>query len=395
VAFPLCAVCEDRYISYFGGECTACPSRGGSVAFLFFMALLLFGLYVAMMYVVMRGGQALLNQEGMLARKRMIAQGEIAPDADLDVGEPEDGDEFDKADQAAGAKKEEEAVLAPQAVRLTDQFLIQRPAEFMFKMKIVIGFLQVISNVALSLEIPWPAAYKEFVSFFSIANVDFIQASSAGCVVESGFYRKFIVMCCTPVIFGVLVLCLYMLPQYWLVAREAARRASAPERTAKKALEDEAYRLYERKRARRNFWRMFIFSLFLIYPLVSSTILRVFVCKSIYGTTYLLADMRKLCHTCTCAAVPSLLIWFAADAALLVSCFHSGMVRLCRSSRYLYPTLPCGYPSVFLLYAVSLSASESTAGAWYQGRAGLFVRCVRHKVRAACLDFVYPGRISP
>ena len=42
---------------------------------------------------------------------------------------------------------------------------------------------------------------------------------------------------------------------------------------------------------------MVIFSLFLVYPLVSSTIFRIFVCKRIYGIDYLLADFTKECYT--------------------------------------------------------------------------------------------------
>ena len=41
---------------------------------------------------------------------------------------------------------------------------------------------------------------------------------------------------------------------------------------------------------------MLIFTLFLIYPLVSSTILRLYVCIDIYGVYYLLADFTKICY---------------------------------------------------------------------------------------------------
>jgi len=42
--------------------------------------------------------------------------------------------------------------------------------------------------------------------------------------------------------------------------------------------------------------RLILFSLFLIYPVVASTILRLWVCKDINDTWYLLADFRDLCY---------------------------------------------------------------------------------------------------
>ncbi len=48
-----------------------------------------------------------------------------------------------------------------------------------------------------------------------------------------------------------------------------------------------------RKRARIRFWRMLQFFFFLIYPTVASTVLRYFVCRTIDGVPYLVADMSQ------------------------------------------------------------------------------------------------------
>jgi len=50
-----------------------------------------------------------------------------------------------------------------------------------------------------------------------------------------------------------------------------------------------------RKRARRIFWKLILFTLFLIYPGVSSTVMSLFVCKDIGGTPYLLTDFSIRC----------------------------------------------------------------------------------------------------
>lgn len=46
-----------------------------------------------------------------------------------------------------------------------------------------------------------------------------------------------------------------------------------------------------------KFWKLFLYLLFLIYPSVSGTVLRHFVCKQIDDHSYLLTDLRIQCYT--------------------------------------------------------------------------------------------------
>jgi hypothetical protein len=50
-----------------------------------------------------------------------------------------------------------------------------------------------------------------------------------------------------------------------------------------------------RKMYRVKFWKLIFFTLFLVYPTVSRTILRTFVCKEINGNSYLITDMNVKC----------------------------------------------------------------------------------------------------
>lgn len=52
-----------------------------------------------------------------------------------------------------------------------------------------------------------------------------------------------------------------------------------------------------RKRIRIRFWRMFEFLLFLIYPSVTASVLRYFMCREVEGVRYLQADMTQVCYT--------------------------------------------------------------------------------------------------
>lgn len=284
---PICALCLPGYQSIFGGACSACPTYGGSVVFLVFVSIAMIFLYCVMLYVVIRGGKELLEQESALSRQKSgMADEEDEQFFGFDLlGDP----------TLANAGAIPPPIARQTTVELSEGFLIRRPAQFMFKMKIVIGFLQIITNLGISLDVPWPAAFKSFISFFSLANIDFIQASSADCVTDVGFYQKLLVVTLAPICFTVLLTLFYLVPQYFNIHRAYQAKALTKSRSQQEIASDEQSRLSDRKMARRNFWKMLIFTLFLIYPLVCSTIFRVFVCENIYGTNYLLADFSKVC----------------------------------------------------------------------------------------------------
>lgn len=46
-------------------------------------------------------------------------------------------------------------------------------------------------------------------------------------------------------------------------------------------------------------WRIFLFLLFLLYPSISSTVLRLYVCKKVDAAWYLLADFNVVCYDAT------------------------------------------------------------------------------------------------
>jgi hypothetical protein len=77
-----------------------------------------------------------------------------------------------------------------------------------------------------------------------------------------------------------------------------------------------------RKRVRRNFWKMLFFVLFLVYPTVSSTVLRTYVCKDIEGESYMVADFTQKCYT-ECVPPPSL----PSFSIAIAMCY--GVLMLC------------------------------------------------------------------
>jgi len=146
----------------------------------------------------------------------------------------------------------------------TDKMTIHGPpspkANFTYKLKIFLGFMQVVTNLASGLEIQWPGTYKTFLTYFDVVNFDFIFSSvtSSDCFSEITYYRKYLVIALAPVAVAILVIIFYLLPKYFELC--CFRHMS----------------LSERQRSQMRFYCLFLYSLFLIYPGVSSTVLRLY-----------------------------------------------------------------------------------------------------------------------
>lgn len=67
------------------------------------------------------------------------------------------------------------------------------------------------------------------------------------------------------------------------------------------------------KRSRRKFWKLVLFTIFLMYSGVSSTVLRYFICRNIGGVEFLVQDF-----TITCTS--SSYIRFLPVAIVMVLC---------------------------------------------------------------------------
>ncbi len=148
-----------------------------------------------------------------------------------------------------------------------------------FKVKILISFAQIVSNLAVNIQVPWPNLFKEVMSWLSPFNFDFIQVSSVGCVVDTQYYNKLILVAIGPVFILLLIVILYFIPQ---ISRYRLKR--------------QFDHIIARKMIRKKTWKLVLFSLFFLYPFVSSTILSLFNCQEIIGFYYLRADFRLHCY---------------------------------------------------------------------------------------------------
>lgn len=51
------------------------------------------------------------------------------------------------------------------------------------------------------------------------------------------------------------------------------------------------------ERDMRKFWKMFLFALFLIYPTVSSVMVRLYACETVEGESFLTSDFTVSCNS--------------------------------------------------------------------------------------------------
>jgi len=157
-----------------------------------------------------------------------------------------------------------------------------RKSNFMFKFKIIIGFLQIAFNLSFVADIPWPRMYLDFINSFQWINVDFVPWRAVGCVQPMDFYIKLVVVTLTPLTIFILLVFAYLVPVQIYLRRDYS---------------DAQLRRRAFARLSTKFWKLILFTLFLMYPTISRKVLAFFVCRTINGDPYLVADFSLFCYT--------------------------------------------------------------------------------------------------
>lgn len=155
------------------------------------------------------------------------------------------------------------------------------PNDFTSKLKIFVSFVQIAVSLGSGLDMRWPPTVKTVINYFSVVNFDFIFSSvtSTDCYAVASYYNKFLLVVCLPMAGLLLIAAVYLLPRYFECM--CYRHAS----------------LQQRQRSKMKFWKLFLYTLFLLYPSMSSTVLQLYVCEDVNGESLLHADHRVQCHT--------------------------------------------------------------------------------------------------
>lgn len=148
----------------------------------------------------------------------------------------------------------------------------QAKAEDVLKLKILIGFGQVIQSFASTYAVQWPENLRAFINMFTLLSFDILSFGHADCSDStrwaSSFYARFAVTVLMPIAFGVLIWVCWKLQMKTSHDRRARVGATSPLEQKIGDIEISG------QWASRGF-----FILILTYLQVSTTILEVFKCR--------------------------------------------------------------------------------------------------------------------
>eukprot|EP00475_Leptophrys_vorax_P011277 TRINITY_DN17792_c0_g1_i2.p1 TRINITY_DN17792_c0_g1~~TRINITY_DN17792_c0_g1_i2.p1 ORF type:complete len:1027 (-),score=223.25 TRINITY_DN17792_c0_g1_i2:56-3136(-) len=257
---PICALCDTGYV-LFGNTCRACGSQTATWATFIALVIVICCVVIAMYYIVLK-----FDKRQLRKFKKTMEMQEFMGDEHMDDFYQYDDENFE-ASSGDGTP--------------------QRPPNFAYKLKIMLGFFQISVGMAYSVNIEWPSLFKEFIAMFNIANFDIVQWTRVGCIIKSNYLNKHLIVSLAPLILGTAVATGYLAPKYFSYLRAYISGDDS-------ALTKTSLRL---KRGVRKFWKMFLFTLFLLYPSVSSIVVRLYSCRTIEGVSYLVADFSILCSS--------------------------------------------------------------------------------------------------
>ena len=146
------------------------------------------------------------------------------------------------------------------------------PEEFVGLCRILIGFLQVVSTISKNFPtVNWPRPLSLSWECLAIVNFDAFSALDVNCIFDQmTFYDNFI----TTIIFPLAVVLILQLFMLCIQGRATKEESEALSTRANSVI---------------------LFGMFLIYPSVSATILKVWHCREIQGTAYVTADYQLQC----------------------------------------------------------------------------------------------------
>lgn len=156
----------------------------------------------------------------------------------------------------------------------------QRTSRFTSTMKIVVGFFQICTSLSVFNDVKLPSYYATFIGVFNVINLDFVPWTSLSCVANLNFFNKVLLTGFIPVA---------------LIGSCTAGFFGWYKYVDSRDFSDDPRLRKQRKGYRLKFWKLLLFTLFLLYPSVSSTILKYFVCREINSSYWLLADLNMLC----------------------------------------------------------------------------------------------------
>jgi hypothetical protein len=277
---PLCANCMDGYSESVSGECEPCEDSEASIFFTGSAVLVAAGVLFANYWFLVYSNTNLVNAAVFEDKRRALEEKEYfqaKEQAELN-GTPLPNkktrllaNDYGSADMEGLAR-----YVGPLTI-----FGPPPPSpDYVFKLKIMLGFVQIVTNVSSSLEIRWPQLFVDFLYNFNPANLDFVQFTNVDCLNTGVDYVTKIYAWAIVVPVIVLSIFLFYLLPIWVRYFRSNEKDKV-----------------ERTKRMRQFKRLIYFTLFLVYPSVSTTCFNYFVCVKVQDTYYLRTDFTVQCYT--------------------------------------------------------------------------------------------------
>lgn len=276
---PMCALCKPGYKSAgTNRDCALCPENTGTSWAITLVILLVVAIALIAVYTLVLK-MADFQQQELLAKEQVRLEATIAKlNAATTVG-----DEYFEELRAEIQDKELETAEETQEVDFEITAGQRRDPNFMYKIKIFVGFYQVASLLPNQGGINWPRQFVDFIQFFSFLNFDFIPWQNLACAVTINYYTRILVVGLLPVaLIAALALFFGTVLVYYGRTDNLATQVAKQTRVL---------------RIKRQFTKLVLFTAFLLYPFVSRTSLGVYNCVEVDGVSYVVAEFSLLCGT--------------------------------------------------------------------------------------------------
>lgn len=300
----LCALCEEHYSSAGGKTlCVECPEVHTSGAITAFALIGLVAVIALGFYLLLRAEKhadeeleaRLLQKEkakrekikalraANRSKKRSGKQNEssgsetTSPPAEVSMDGSEIATHFSKTFMPRVLDLGGASALITR-VALSPENKVE--SRFTSSLKILVSFFQITASLSVFDDVQLPTYFAKFISAFQIINLDFIPWQALSCVATFNFFTKMLLYGFVP-IFGFVTFGVSFMT--WVKMKDL------------KDVEDDSPSRVHRKKLKLQVWRMCLFALFLIYPLVSRNILQFFVCQKVGNEYYLETDFTIKC----------------------------------------------------------------------------------------------------
>ncbi len=135
--------------------------------------------------------------------------------------------------------------------------------QVMYKLKILVGFMQIAMKTVQQGQLSWPSHFNSFLQAFTFFNFDFVPWQSIDCFSGFDFLEKSLFVGIMPIALAIVLYLMYFIPM-----RIADRNDNS----------DSDKMRHRRLMQNKKFTKIILFTVFLLYPHVSSIILGVYNC---------------------------------------------------------------------------------------------------------------------